>query len=82
MKVQCNFTIDADVALELQKIKNKSALINSYLRSYFGIPSNLELEDAKQKAEEAKEIAAVLEAKVEEIETKQEEESKEIVLER
>jgi len=61
------FYLDIEVLQELKKIKNSSTLINTYLRSYFSIASNLEKEELQVKAEEAKELAAVFEAKIEEL---------------
>jgi predicted CopG family antitoxin len=79
MKVTKTITIDVEVAVELSKVKNASDLINSYLKHYFEIPSIMDKTDAQAKAEEAREIAAAFEAKVEEL-TEKEPERKEVFL--
>ena len=74
MKTTVTLCLDIDVALMLSKEKNKSALINSYLRQYYSIPSDVPKEKLKQKATETKEELAILSAKIESIETKEEDE--------
>jgi len=66
MKTLKTFSLDIDVAKELEKEKNQSLLINSYLRKYFEL-------DKKSLDEVEKELA---ELKTEE-ERKQDEEIKE-----
>jgi hypothetical protein len=72
MKVHMNICVDADVAVKLRQEKNISALINSYLRHFFEIPSEtskVKLEIEKKAAEE---IAAIIGEKIEVIEKKEE----------
>lgn len=56
-----------EVLQELKKVKNPSTIINSYLRSYFSVPTVTAEAEARARAEEAREVAAVFEAKAEEI---------------
>lgn len=70
------FYLDIEVVQELKKIKNKSALVNNYLRHYFEIPQNIGKEELKAKVEEAHEIAAVFESKIEEIDKKEQDKPK------
>ena len=67
MKVNKTFTIDLEVAIELSKIKNASTLVNSYLRNYFSLPQNLKEEELKQKSDEAKQQAAMIEAELDDL---------------
>jgi len=48
MKTQINVCIDVEVAKELKKEKNVSFLINSYLKSYFGLNNLAKLEAVKE----------------------------------
>ena len=75
MKGLKTFYLDMEILQELKKIKNPSSLVNSYLKNYFSIPEVTDKVDAQTKADEAREIAAVFDAKVEEL-TKKEPEKK------
>jgi hypothetical protein len=68
MKGLKTFYLDMEILQELKKIKNPSLLVNSYFKNYFSIPEITDKADAQAKADEAREIAAILDAKVEEIE--------------
>lgn len=43
MKVSVNLHLDVDVAFEFAKEKNKSQMINSYLRNYYNLKSKEEV---------------------------------------
>jgi len=70
MKGLKTFYLDTEVLFLLKGIKNPSALVNSYLRNYFTIP-DMKKTELKEKAVEATEMAAILNAKVEEEKAKE-----------
>jgi hypothetical protein len=61
------FYLDVEIIQELKKIKNPSTLVNSYLRNYFSLPQNLKEEELKQKSDEAKQQAAMIEAELDDL---------------
>ena len=65
MKTHLNISIDVDVAQRLQKEKNYSSLINSYLRNYFNIKKE-PTQILEEKKEVLKEELAILETQIEE----------------
>lgn len=56
MKTNITISIDVDVAEKLKEEKNKSDLINAYLRNYFGLgsktPKEIQEEIVKQEMDE------------------------------
>lgn len=80
MKGLKTFYLDTDVLLELKKVKNSSALINSYLRHYLELPNINTINEAKAKSEELKEMAAVFDAKIEQMEVIEKEDNKKILV--
>jgi hypothetical protein len=79
MKTTVTLYIDIELAAMLAKEKNKSYLINSYLRNYYGIKPTTDKQELRIKADEAREMAAVFEAKIDQIEST-EPERKEVFL--
>lgn len=56
MKIIQTITLDLDVVMELKKERNKSKLINDFLRDYF----ELDNKQIKEKAELSKEEKEIL----------------------
>jgi len=51
MKGNITLCLDFEVIIELKKEKNKSALINSYLRNYFSLNKKPEVEEPLKEEE-------------------------------